>query len=167
MQRPEEPLLRWLAREPADTAARLVLSDYHLANGREAEAREQLEIIVKQSPNDVAALNNLAWVLRTSAPQRAESLARRASAIAPDNSAIADTLGVILLNNGKVEEAIPLLAKAAAAMPNDRNVQVHYAMSLSKAGQKDKARSILDRALQDKQAFPDREAAKRLLEELG
>ena len=121
MQRPEEPSCEWLAREPADMAVRLLLSDYHLSHGREDEAREQLEIIVKQSPNDVAALNNLAWVLRESAPQRAESLARRANAIAPDNSAIADTLGVILLNNGKVEEAVPLLAKAAAAMPDDRN----------------------------------------------
>jgi hypothetical protein len=39
--------------------------------GRDEQAREHLEIIVKQKPNEVAALNNLAWVLRSSAPDRA------------------------------------------------------------------------------------------------
>jgi putative PEP-CTERM system TPR-repeat lipoprotein len=166
-QRPEEPLLKWLAREPTDTVARLQLADFHLRNGRDAEAREQLEIIVKQAPNDLAALNNLAWVLRLSAPDRAEALAKRARAIAPDNSAVADTLGVILLANGKTEEAVKVLAQAAGAMPADQTVQYHYASSLSKMGQKDKARGILENVLKDQQGFPDRVAAQRLFEELG
>ena len=167
MQRPEEPLLKWLAREPKDTAARLVLADYYLANAREDRALEHLEAIVRQTPNDIAALNNLAWVLRNSDPSRAESLARRGRAIAPDNAAVADTLGVILLNNGKTAEAVQVLAQAAAGLPDDRSVQFHYAKSLGKAGQKDKARDVLGKTLQDQRPFPDRDAAKRLLEELG
>ncbi len=166
-QRPEEPLLKWLAREPTDTTTRLHLSDFYLLRGRDEEARQNLELIVKQAPNNVAGLNNLAWVLRTSSPERAISLARRAHTIAPDNAAVADTLGVILLANGKTDEAVAALQQAAAGMPEDQAVQYHYAMSLSKAGQKDKARSVLGSALQNRREFSERAAAQRLFEELG
>ena len=166
-QRPEEPLLKWLARKPDDLGVRRLLADFHLLRGDDAAAREQLEIIVKQAPNDVAALNNLAWVLRTSAPQRAESLARQAGTIAPDNAAVADTLGVILLGNGKVDEAAKVLAKAATGLPDNPSVQYHYADSLGRLGQKDKARGILGKSLKDQRDFSERAAAQRLLEELG
>ncbi len=59
-----EPLQRWLSREPEDAEARHLLADYYLGRGQDAEAREQLEILIRQTPNDVVALNNLAWLLR-------------------------------------------------------------------------------------------------------
>jgi predicted Zn-dependent protease len=123
--------------------------------------------MVKLAPNDVSSLNNLAWVLRTSAPQRAEALARQAGTIAPDNAAVADTLGVILLGNGKVEEAAKALERAAAGLPDNPSVQYHYASSLDRLGQKDKARDVLVKALKDHREFSERAAAQRLLEELG
>ncbi|MEO8309127.1 MAG: XrtA/PEP-CTERM system TPR-repeat protein PrsT [Pseudomonadota bacterium] len=166
-QRPEEPLQKWVTREPADTVTRLLLADFFLQREKNDDARKHLEIIVKQSPNNVAALNNLAWILRSSQPDRAESLAKRAQAIAPDNSAISDTLGVILLANGKFNEAVAALERAAAGLPQNQSVQFHYATSLSKVGQKEKARAILGDMLKDKRAFPDRAAAQRLIEELG
>ena len=165
--RPEEPLLKWLARQPSDTAVRSLLADFYLVRGRNEAAREHLEIILKQEPNNVAALNNLAWSLRSSAPGRAEALARRALIIAPDNAAVADTLGVILLATGKNDEAVAMLEKAAAAMPEDPTVQYHYASSLSKVGQNGKARGVLGKVLRDQREFPDRAAAQRLFEELG
>jgi putative PEP-CTERM system TPR-repeat lipoprotein len=167
MQRPEEPLLKWLARAPTDAATRMVLANFYLLRNSEDQAREQLEVVITQKPSDVAALNNLAWVLRASAPARAESLARRARAIAPDNAAVSDTLGVILLTNGKTGEAVALLQQAATSSPDDPGIQYHYAWSLSKAGQKDMARSILGKALHDPRPFPDRTAAQRLYKELG
>jgi putative PEP-CTERM system TPR-repeat lipoprotein len=166
-QRPEEPLLKWLARKPDDLSVRRLLADFHLQRGDDAAAREQLEIMVKLAPNDVSSVNNLAWVLRTSAPQRAEALARQAATIAPDNAAVADTLGVILLGNDKVEEAARVLEKAAAGLPDNPAVQFHYASSLDRLGQKDKARAVLVKALKDHREFSERAAAQRLLEELG
>jgi predicted Zn-dependent protease len=166
-QRPEEPLLKWLARKPDDVGVRRLLSDFHLLRGNDAAAREQLEIMVKLAPNDVTSINNLAWVLRTSAPQRAEALARQAATIAPDNAAIADTLGVILLGNGKVEEAATVLERAAVGLADNPSVQYHYASSLERLGQKDKARGVLVKTLKDHREFSERAAAQRLLEELG
>jgi Flp pilus assembly protein TadD len=125
-----EPLQRWLSREPDDAEARHLLADFFLGRGQDAEAREQLEILIRQTPNDVVALNNLAWLLRNTDKARAEQLAVQASAIAPDNPAVADTLGTILLANGKVAEALEVLKKAATALPDDKSVQGHYAEAL-------------------------------------
>jgi tetratricopeptide (TPR) repeat protein len=166
-QRPEEPLLKWLGREPSDSVTRLLLADYYLQRSRPDDARKHLEIIVKQSPNSVAALNNLAWILRSSEPDRAESLAKRARVIAPDNAAVSDTLGVILLANGKTEEAVAALAQAAAGLPDNPSVQYHYADALNRVGQKEKARGILGSVLKGQHGFPDRAAAQRLFKELG
>jgi cellulose synthase operon protein C len=125
-----EPLLRWLAREPEDSEARHLLADYHLGHGQDEDARVQLELLIRQTPNDVVALNNLAWLLRETDKARAEQLAVQAQAIAPENPAVADTLGTILLANGKVAEALVALKKAAIALPDDKSVQGHYAEAL-------------------------------------
>jgi predicted Zn-dependent protease len=125
-----EPLQGWLSREPEDSAARHLLADYYLGRGEDDAARVQLETLVRQTPNDVVALNNLAWLLRDADKARAEQLAVQANAIAPDNPAVADTLGTILLANDKAAEALPALKKAANALPDDKSVQGHYAEAL-------------------------------------
>jgi tetratricopeptide (TPR) repeat protein len=101
--RPDEPLKSWLAREPDDLEARRALSDFYLAEGMDEAAQEQLESMLKKVPNDLVALNNLAWLLRHTDRLRAEQLAVQASAIAPDNPDVADTLQTIRKNNGNEE----------------------------------------------------------------
>jgi predicted Zn-dependent protease len=98
--RPDEPLKGWLAREPDDLDVRRTLSDFYLNEGMSEEAQEQLESTLKDVPNDFVALNNLAWLLRNTDRVRAEQLAGQASAIAPDNPDVADTLQTIRKING-------------------------------------------------------------------
>lgn len=131
--RAAEPLRSWLAREPDDLETRHLLADFFLVTGQDDAAREQLETLVGKLPNDAVALNNLAWLLRDIDGERAEKLAVQASAIAPDNAAIADTLGTILLANGKVEAALEALEKAIAGLPDDRSVQAHHAEARRRA----------------------------------
>lgn len=164
--RPEAPLETWLAREPQDLSARRLLSEHYLAVGNARAAREHLEIMLRQSPGDVAALNNLAWLLRETDGARAEQLALQAHAIAPDNPSVADTLGMIHLTRGKPEAAVPLLASAAAALPRDPGVQYHYALALRGTGRNAEARALLSRVLEGHTEFAGRSEARRLLEEL-
>ena len=131
--RTDEPLLNWLSREPRDLNVRRLLADHYLVKGQDEPARRQLEALLKYAPNDVAGLNNLAWLLRDSDRKRAESLAQQARAIAPDNPAVADTLGTILLAGGKNAEALEVLKQAAAALPDDASVQGHYKEALRRA----------------------------------
>lgn len=164
--RADAPLLTWLSRQPQDVDVRRVLADYYLGTGNARGASEQLELLLKQMPNDVVTLNNLAWQLRSSNLARARQLALQANAIAPENPAVADTLGAILLASGEADAAVTVLAKAAAQLPEDRSVQAHYARALAAAGNRAEARTVLQRALAGDVDFPGRAEARRLMEEL-
>lgn len=165
-QRADAPLRSWLSRETKDLATRRVLADYLMTTGSEIEAKQQFELMLRQAPNDLAALNNLAWLLRDSDRTRAEKLALQASAIAPDNPAVADTLGMILVGSGRAAEAVDLLARAAAAAPQDRTLQFHHALALARSKRAAEAREILRKLLGDNMEFAGRAEARRLMEEL-
>ncbi len=165
--RPEQPLLNWLSGERGDLDVRRRLADFYQQSGSAKAALEQFELIVKAAPNDVASLNNLAWLLADSDTQRAETLARRATAIVPQQSAIADTLGWVLIKAGKYAEAVAVLKQAAEQLPQDRSVRYHYALAAARAGDKDTARRELQRVLADGASFEAREAAQQLSQELG
>jgi putative PEP-CTERM system TPR-repeat lipoprotein len=167
LSRPELPLQNWLAREPRDLNARRALADQFLRGGREADARRQLEALLAQAPNDLAALNNLAWLLAPTDIAMAESLARRAYAIAPDNGAVADTLGWVLVQAGKFGEGRDVLAKAVAALPEDRAVRYHYATALHRSGDQVGARQHIERALAGNTNFKERVQAEKLAQELA
>lgn len=165
--RPEQPLLTWLAREPSDLNVRRRLADFYQQSNAADEATEQFELIVKAAPNDVASLNNLAWLLAENDTKRAETLARRASAIVPQQPAIADTLGWVLIKAGKFAEASEILKRAANEMPQDRSVRYRYALAAARAGDKETARRELQAVLGDGAAFEGRDAAQQLSQELG
>lgn len=165
--KPQQPLLNWLSREPNDLNVRRQLADFYQRTGAASSAVAQFEAIVKLAPNDVASINNLAWLLAESDTQRAESLARRAKAIMPRQAAIADTLGWVLIKAGKYSEAAEVLKRAATDMPQDRAVRYHYALAAARAGDDETARRELQAALRDGASFEGREAAKRLSQEIG
>jgi putative PEP-CTERM system TPR-repeat lipoprotein len=167
LARPEQPLQTWLAREPRDLNARRALADYLLRSGREADAQRALEALLAQAPNDLAALNNLAWLLAPTNIAMSESLARRAYAIAPDNGAVADTLGWVLVQAGRFGEARDVLAKAVAALPDDRSVRYHYATALHRAGDPAAARQHVELALAGNTNFKERALAAKLAQELA
>ena len=163
--RADEPLVTWLARRPGDLAVRRILADHLLSSGQTAAARQQLETILKQAPNDAGALNNLAWLLRSSDAEQAERLARQALAIAPGSPAIADTLGTILLANRKASEAVAVLEKAASTVA-DGSISLHYAQSLQAVGRRADALVAVQKSLAGTGPFAERDSAKKLLEDL-
>jgi Tfp pilus assembly protein PilF len=162
----DQPLLDWLARNPDDLAARMRLADFYIGSGDREAAIPQLEQILGRRPNDLAALNNLAWMLSESASARAEVLARKAYAIAPEDPAVADTLGWALFNNKKLDEARRFMTQAAAALPNDRSVQYRRARILARLGDTAAARAALEKAVSGDADFPERAAALALAKEL-
>lgn len=164
--RADAPLLGWLSREPQDQAVRRVLADFYMTTGNTRGATAQLELLLKQAPNDIVTLNNLAWQLREADRQRAQRLALQANAIAPDNPAVADTLGAILIANGEIDSAVTLLAGMAKELPDDRTIKARYAQALVAAGKRAEARVVLQGALAGNVDFPGRAEARRLMEEL-
>ncbi|WP_405419989.1 tetratricopeptide repeat protein [Marinobacter flavimaris] len=109
------------------------------------EASESYARLIEIAPNNVIALNNLAWMYHEKNDERAIDLASRAYELSPDNAAVADTYGWILFNNGQQEESIPVLEKAHSLAPDSEEIARHLAEAYKTNNQPDKARKILEK----------------------
>lgn len=167
LARPEQPLENWLAREPGDLAARRLLAEHFIRVERQPAAVGQLAQLLERQPNDVVALNNIAWLLAERDVAAAEKYARRAYSIAPQSAAVADTLGWVLIQARQYTEAATLLAKAAEQQPEDASIRYHLALALARAGDRAAAREQLSRALTQNNVFQGRDAAVKLMQELS
>jgi len=111
-----------VAAEPADLAARNGLAVVLLELDRSAEAIVELEAALARDPGFVPALDNLAaTLLKQKTPEasaRAEALARRALAIAPDGAESLNNLGGALLQLERNEEAEAPLRRATQVRPD-------------------------------------------------
>src|SRR5690606_23437007 len=111
-------------------------------------------------------LNNLAWEYFVTEDPRAEETARRAFERSPRNGAVADTLGWIQVQKGKLEEGIATLRKAAALADGNVDVKYHLAAGLAAAGEPEEARRLLEELVAANPGARVREDAERLLESL-
>lgn len=168
MAQPAKPLQVWLKRNPADWQVRNVLADYELTVAKEPDrAEQQLRAVLRVAPNDVSALNNLAWIMRRAPGPEAESLALRAYRQAPQLATVNDTLGWILANKGQSSRALPYLSRAVKLAPDNPQMAYHYAFALARAGRHGEARLILSKMLSNSKPFDARDRAQQLLESLS
>lgn len=160
---PEQSLVQWLARNPHDVFAREALAQYELGTRQLKSAALEFAAVLAQAPDDVVALNDLAWIDDEIGDPHALSLAERAYRLAPDSPGVNDTLGWILAREGRTAEALPRLIQAVTLSPTDPEIEYHYAYALFKRGQKLQARTILSKLLSTPAAFDSRDEAERLL----
>lgn len=163
---PPAPLRLYVEDHPFDPAARLALAQAYQTAGDAPRAIVQYEKLVADGVGSPAALNNLAWLYSERKDPRALTTARRALELAPQNPAIQDTVGWILVQQGKHEEALPLLRNAVARAPDVAEIRYHYAVALARNDHRDDASQELTRVLQDPAPFAERAAARALLAEL-
>jgi len=167
LARAEQPLENWLAREPDDQAARRLLAEHFIRVDRPQAAIAQLATLLERQPNDVVALNNIAWLLAERDAIAAEKYARRAYSIAPQSAAVGDTLGWVLIQLRRYAEAATVLAKAAELQPADAAIRYHLALALSGTGNHAAAKEQVNLALAQNTVFSGRDAAAKLLQELS
>jgi predicted Zn-dependent protease len=159
-------LLRdWVAKQP-DAAVSEAIAAVELSTSNFDAAAEQLQAVIAARPDDVQALNNLAWIYQTQHNPKARALAQRAYLLQP-TAAVADTLGWILLQGGDAANGIVLMRRAAAAMPNDPAVLYHFAVALKDTGDRDNAARLIAAVLASPAKFGERDAALKLQQELG
>ena len=156
-------VVQWLRKHPADVPTRLYYASSKLVGNDPKAAISQLELVLKYAPDNLAALNDLAWAYQKTGERKGLALAQRAHALAPHNPAVMDTLGWIYLEQNELARALPLLQKAASLAPNTAEIQYHYAMVLAKSGDKRGARRALEKALASSARFADRPSAKAML----
>jgi putative PEP-CTERM system TPR-repeat lipoprotein len=161
-----ERMAKWLREHPDDTAARLQLADTLTATRQYQPALEQYESVLRQDPKNVLALNNAAVLYRRNNDPRALDYLERSYKLMPDNVAIADSFGWVLVERGKVDEGLEVLRKAATKSPANGDVRYHLAAALAQSGDEAAARVEVQRALSEDRAFRYRDDAKALLQKL-
>ncbi|WP_426161581.1 XrtA/PEP-CTERM system TPR-repeat protein PrsT [Pseudoduganella sp. R-32] len=137
----------WLGQHPSDQATRLYYASHLLQQAQFGAAQREYEIILQRDPDNVLALNDLAWTLLHTKGGDAVRTAERAYQLAPQNPAVADTLAWSLAESGKPARALPLLKKALETAPTASDIRLHYAHALFRSGDKRAARSQCEQLL--------------------
>ena len=157
---------QWLALNPKDIAVQSAVADSHAANGNFAVARASYENILKNSPNDVDVLNNLANVLLSLKDPAAVKVAEQALSKDPKNPNVIDTLGWTLFQFGQTDRALQFLRDARLRDPGNAVMRYHLAVVLAQTGRKNEAKDELELALKGGRAFENATDAEALLKTL-
>lgn len=160
-----QPLTDWLSKHPQDTRVRQFLGAAWMELGKTDKAIETYEQVIRDEPDNVVALNNLAWLYGLDRNPRALVLAESALQEAPDNPGIQDTCGWLQVQNGNFEEGRQLLEKALRQLPDSPEIRYHYAVALYQTGERDKALGMLKDLLAEDNEFTGRADAQQFLDE--
>ncbi|HNQ21830.1 MAG TPA: tetratricopeptide repeat protein [Phycisphaerae bacterium] len=112
------------------------------------DARAAYEEALRYRPDDLIALNNMAYILaeELKQPQRALPYAQQA-AVVGDNPEVLDTLGWIYVGLGRLQPAIAELSKSVRLGPDAPLSYYHLAEAYRRAGQFREAQDVLNRGL--------------------
>lgn len=158
---------QWVANNPNDVQAKKLLASAHRRAGRVRRAIEINEELLTKIPDDPALLNNLAGLYQIAGDERARAFAEKAYKLAPENPAVLDTFGWILVTSGEAERGLSLLRQAYTATADNPVVQYHLAVALNLTGREKEAQAELAKALEMGERFEGIEDARLLLQKLN
>lgn len=157
----------WVKERPSDVVALRALAEGQFATGNLHAARTNYETVLRLRGEDAVLLNNLANILARQGDRKALEYAERAHRLAPNDPAVQDTLGWILVEQGRVQDGLRFLREARLRNPNDLEIRYHLAAALAKVDRKDEARRELEPALQAPAGARGADEARRLAQQLG
>lgn len=160
-----EAVARWTASNPRHLTGVLTHAGMLQDAGRLDAALDAYLQALSIDDSNLIALNNAAWLSRTLDRPGALALAERAVQLAPDNPAVLDTLGWVLLAENREQDAIAHLSRAAELAPEAPEIRYHLAEGLAALGRSAEARAVLVELLREPE-FGQRADAQRLLESL-
>ncbi len=123
-------LEQWLQTHPDDQQARYKLVQGKFQMGDRLSAQKNLETILSKSPEQAFLLNNLANIYALNHDPRAIETARKAFKLAPEDPAINDTLGWLLVQNGNTSQGLSYLREAYFRKGDDLEIRYHIAVAL-------------------------------------
>lgn len=174
----EDLLRRILANDPNSLPAMNALAMLLQITDRSEEAAKLYERILKLQPDNVVAINNLAWILceEQGKHQKALKLVQHGLKIAPSYVDLIDTRGVVYDKLGQYDKAVQDFTRCIRLYPGGTPAAAasyfHLAKALASLEQKDEAVENLNKALELNAEIgglsaADTEETQRLLEELS
>jgi Flp pilus assembly protein TadD len=130
--------------------------------GEFTNAVERYQAILKEQPNNVMALNNLAYNLavRQNRPTEGKILAERAVTASSGDPTVIDTLAWIEHLLGNDAEASRLMEPVVVKVPNNSEIHFHAAVIFHAVGKQALAAAQLAEALRLSPGLADREDVK-------
>ena len=134
----------WLKDHPGDLAFQIHLATLARQQGRLDLSEQRLRQVLKQQPNQVSTLNDLAMLLALQGKAESVPLAEQALKHAPDNPAVLDTLARAQVSQNDLSKAIETQKRAVLLAPNEPSLRLALAHWEFKAGNKAAAKRNLD-----------------------
>jgi Tfp pilus assembly protein PilF len=171
-----EPARRSLAALPPTMAAgpvvHLLLAAIESRAGNPQAAQQHYQTVLQADPDQVVALNNLAYLLATYQNRADEALkyAQRAMELAPDNPDVSGTMGWLHYRRGLYPTALQHLQAAVsrdgtAAGPRQAARRVYLGMTYLKLGDRRQGMTILEQSLRSNPGLPEAELARAAIRE--
>lgn len=161
----------WLEEHPGDIRVGLQLAQDYGRRGWHDETIKAYRAVLEADPNNIPALNNLAWAHIERGNEGDLKLglfsASKAYGKQPQIAAIGDTYGWLLLQDGQSKRAVEILGKAASSADATPDILYHHAVALDTVGRDAEAASLLNRLLADQTPFDSREEAEALKKRLS
>jgi putative PEP-CTERM system TPR-repeat lipoprotein len=153
----------WAAKNPGGILVDLAAGELSMQRKDYTEAAKWYRSAVQAQPNNVVALNNLAWALGQLKDPSALEYGEKALSLAPNAGVVLDTVGWLYVERGDLTRGIELLTKAQSLAPNAPAIQLNLAKALIKAGQGKAARQQLEVLAKLPVGSPVKEEAEKLL----
>lgn len=154
---------------PASDVVNLQLAMTLDLRGRQDQSLPLYQEVIKKDPNNVVALNNVAYILAEDGKDldQALTLAQRAKQQAPNNDDISDTMGLIYIKKNLTDNAISIFSDLVKRQPRNPLYHYHLGMAQLQKGNRAAARQSLQTALQLKPTRQDEVRIKDLIGKVG
>lgn len=142
--------------KPNDAALRIYYGNLLLGTDKQQSTSAFAKVLETQ-PENVAALNNLAWTLfEQQKVTEALPHIEKAIKLAPENPDVLDTYATILFATGEQKKALEQFEKSLRIRPENVAVQLNYIDALLKTGDKNTAKTMLDKVKPTDKASEDK-----------
>jgi tetratricopeptide (TPR) repeat protein len=149
----ESLLTAAVERSPKSISALSALAMLVQSRGRNAQAAAMSRKVLELDPNNIIALNNLAWILCEEDKQYQEALelADRGLKVAPNYADLLDTRGVVLYRLGQFDKAAADFAQCVELYPANARPLVsayfHLARAYARMGRTAEAQQYLKQTM--------------------
>jgi len=155
--------------DPANYLPVLELALLYNRTGRDEEARKTYEEVIKLQPDNVEALNNLAYIKADNGVDLDQALAyaQRAQQKRPNDPNVIDTLALIYIHKNLTDDSLRMLRDLVNKTPNNPTFHLHLALALYQKGDRPEAKKELETALRNKPNDRDQSRIKELMAKVG
>ncbi|MBA4178126.1 MAG: PEP-CTERM system TPR-repeat protein PrsT [Leptothrix sp. (in: Bacteria)] len=125
----------WMKQHPKDAAFEYLVAESDIERGNLRVAEQRLRRVLASYPDNVPALNNLAWVVVNNGGVGAVGYAQRAVDLMPDSPPLMDTLALALLSEKQTPRALAVQKRAVELSPKDDQLRLGLAKIALEAGE--------------------------------